>query len=160
MTKTPHDVPALRLLIVEDNQERLDRFREWIPDEFRLTCARSAGRALEILRLDPGRVYAGLLLDHDLDQSVAAASELSLSGRQVTERITRLIDPDVPVLIHSVNPLGARRMHQMLNDHGFDVTRIPFFPLNRQRLQRWLEMVREKWTAARELDLGLHQTYL
>ena len=145
---------TLRLLIVEDNQERLDLFQKWIPQEFRLTCARSAGRALEILRLDSGRVYAGLLLDHDLDQDVAAASELQLSGRQVAERITRLINPDVPVLIHSVNPLGARMMHQLLEAHGFYVTRIPFFHLDQQRLQRWLEIVRDEWEADHPPDNG------
>jgi hypothetical protein len=74
-------------------------------------------------------------------------SELQLSGRQVVEQLVQRIDRDVPILIHSVNPLGARTMERHLVEHGFDVTRIPFYHLNRQRLGRWLEMVREEWEA-------------
>lgn len=136
-----------RLLVVEDNDERIALFRQWIPDEFRVTYVKSAGRALKVLEMDAGRVYAGILLDHDLDQSVAAESELLLSGRQVVNQLVRVIDVDVPVLIHSVNLLGARAMEQRLLEENFDVTRIPFYHLDRQRLGRWLEQVREEWLA-------------
>jgi hypothetical protein len=136
-----------RLLVVEDCEQRIARFRQWIKPPFRPTFVRSAGRALRVLDLDGGRTFAGILLDHDLDQAVAAESELQLSGRQVVERLITRIDPDVPILIHSVNPLGARRMEQRLIEHGFDVTRIPFFNLTRFRLGQWLEIVREEWEA-------------
>jgi len=147
MRKEPDQRQFCRLLIVEDSAERERLFREWIPDDFRVTFVKSAGRAMKVLELDAGRVYAGILLDHDLDQAVAIESELQLSGRQVVERMVRLIDPDVPVLIHSVNPLGARMMEQSLVEHGFDVTRVPFFQLDRQRLGRWLAIVWEEWEA-------------
>ena len=137
-----------RLLVVEDSEDRIARFKDWIPDPFRPTFVKSAGRALKVLQLDSGRVYAGILLDHDLDQSVAIQSERELTGRQVVEQLVRVVDPDVPVLIHSVNPLGARLMEQHLYAHGFDVTRVPFFHLDRERLGRWLEIVREEWEAA------------
>jgi len=136
-----------RLLVVEDSEERTARFREWIPEPFRATFVRSAGRALRVLELDAGRVYAGILLDHDLDQAAATAAERQLTGRQVVEKLVRVVHPDVPVMIHSVNPLGARMMEQSLVGHGFHVTRVPFFNLNRERLARWLEFVREEWEA-------------
>ena len=135
----------LRLLVVEDSEARMELFREWIPEGFRVTFVRSAGRALKVLELDAGRVYAGILLDHDLDQAVAVASELQLSGRQVVDRLVRVVDRNVPVMIHSVNPLGARMMEQTLVEHGFDVTRVSFFQLDENRLVRWLEGVREEW---------------
>ncbi|MCA1779073.1 MAG: hypothetical protein LC637_06765 [Xanthomonadaceae bacterium] len=147
MQKDPGKKQFCRLLIVEDSAERERLFREWIPDDFRITFVKSAGRALKVLELDAGRVYAGVLLDHDLDQAVALESELQLSGRQVVERMGRLIDPDVPVFIHSVNPLGARMMEQNLVEYGFDVTRVPFFQLDQARLGRWLAIVWEEWEA-------------
>ncbi|NKI33901.1 hypothetical protein HFP89_01820 [Wenzhouxiangella sp. XN79A] len=136
-----------RLLVVEDCDERISRFREWILPPFRPTFVRSAGRALKVLELDGDRTFAGILLDHDLDQSVAMALEQQLSGLQVVERLVHRVDRDVPILIHSVNPPGARRMARCLLDHGFDVTRIPFDALTRARLRRWLEVVREEWEA-------------
>jgi len=136
-----------RLLVVEDSDARVNKFREWIRAPFRATFVKSAGRALKVLELDAGRVYAGILLDHDLDQAMADDSERSLTGRQVVERLVRTVDRDVPVLIHSVNPLGARMMERNLVEHGFDVTRVPFFNLDRDRLGRWLEIVRDEWEA-------------
>ena len=135
----------LRLLLIEDSDERLELFRRWIPPGFRLVCVRSAGRALRVLELDARCVYAGILLDHDLDQSVTLASELRLSGQQVAQKLAALIDPDTPVLIHSVNPPGARAMARTLVERGFDVTCAPFSHLNEQRLQPWLETVVEQW---------------
>jgi len=100
MRKEPDQRQFCRLLIVEDSAERERLFREWIPDDFRATFVKSAGRAMKVLELDAGRVYAGILLDHDLDQAVAAESELQLSGRQVVEQLVKKVDVDVPVLIH------------------------------------------------------------
>ena len=135
----------LRLLVVEDSEARMELFREWIPEGFRTTFVKSAGRAMKVLELDAGRVYAGILLDHDLDQAVADDSELVLTGRQVVDRLVRVVDRKVPVMIHSVNLLGARMMEQTLVAHGFDVTRVSFFQLDENRLVRWLEGVREEW---------------
>lgn len=133
--------------MIEDSDERVRLCQQWTPNSFRLTLVRSAGRALKVLELDAGRVYGGILLDFDLDQAVASESELQLNGQQVAERLRERVDRDVPILIHSVNPLGARSMEQRLLEHGFDVTRIPFFNLNRERLGRWLDKVREEWEA-------------
>ena len=135
----------LRLLVVEDSEARMELFREWIPEGFRATFVKSAGRAMKVLELDAGRVYAGILLDHDLDQAVADDSELVLTGRQVVDRLVRVVDRNVPVMIHSVTLLGARMMEQTLVAHGFDVTRVSFFQLDENRLVRWLEGVREEW---------------
>jgi len=147
MAGKPGRTEFCRLLVVEDSEDRIALFREWIPDEFRVAFVKSAGRALKVLEMDAGRVYAGILLDHDLDQSVAAQSELLLSGQQVVEQMVRVIDVDVPVLIHSINVLGARAMERRLLEQRFDVTRIPFYHLDRQRLGRWLEEVWEEWLA-------------
>jgi len=38
-------------------------------------------------------------------------------------------------------------MEQNLVEHGFDVTRVPFFQLDRARLGRWLAIVWEEWEA-------------
>jgi len=145
MTTDPDKGEILRLLVVEDSEARMKRFREWIPEGFRATFVKSAGRAMKVLELDAGRVYAGILLDHDLDQAVADESELVLTGRQVVDRLVRVVDRNVPVMIHSVNLLGARMMEQTLVAHGFDVTRVSFFQLDENRLVRWLEGVREEW---------------
>ena len=136
---------SLRLLAIEDSDERLEILRQWIPEQFRLVCVRSAGRALRVLEMDAGRVYAGILLDHDLDQNVALDSEMTLSGQQVAHRLADLIDPDTPVLIHSVNLLGSRAMERTLTGRGFDVTRTPFPQLTEHRLRRWLEIVASEW---------------
>ena len=53
-------------LLVEDDPDRIARFTAWCPPDARLVVARGGGRALGLLERDPGRVYAGLLLDHDL----------------------------------------------------------------------------------------------
>ena len=98
---------GIRLLVVEDNAERLALLERWMPDDVRVTWVRSAGRAMRTIELDAGRVYAGMLLDHDLVDQNASESELGLTGRHVVDRIVRHIDPDAAMLVHSINPAGA-----------------------------------------------------
>lgn len=65
----------LRLLIIDDSNERIATLRSWLPDDVQPVVATSPGRALKVLDLDPGTVYAGILLDHDLGQQVVSDTE-------------------------------------------------------------------------------------
>ena len=56
----------LRLLIIDDSDTRIDTLKQWLPDDVHPVFATSAGRTLRMIDLDPGAVYAGILLDHDL----------------------------------------------------------------------------------------------
>jgi CheY-like chemotaxis protein len=133
----------LRLLVVEDDHDRIARFTAWTPPDIRLVVARGGGRALGLLERDPGRVYAGLLLDHDLPGQAVNAEECNVSGTQVAQCIQRWVHPDVPILIHSMNPSGAQRMAGLLTRARFDVTVIPMAELTETRFVAWLETVRE-----------------
>ena len=50
-----------RLLLIEDDNERVEIFRSWLPADVRLVHAGSAGRALGILQRDR-EAYAGIIL--------------------------------------------------------------------------------------------------
>ncbi|NBD95290.1 MAG: hypothetical protein GVY11_02290 [Gammaproteobacteria bacterium] len=136
---------GIRLLVVEDNAERLALFKRWMPEDVRVTWAPSAGRAMRIIQLDAGRVYAGMLLDHDLVDQNASESELGLTGRHVVDRIVRHIHPDAAMLVHSINPAGARMMVEKLELAGFWTTRVPFPQLGEARLNRWIDEIRSYW---------------
>ena len=71
--------PALspRILLIEDNRERIALFRDWLRNsEFVLIDASSGGRAKGILRKGLTGGIAGVLLDHDLDQQPMTAADL------------------------------------------------------------------------------------
>ena len=105
--------------------------------------ARGGGRALGLLERDPGRVYAGLLLDHDLQAQAVNDAERNVTGTQVVQGILRSVDPEIPILIHSMNAAGARRMAIPLASAGFEVSVIPMAELSRERFLAWLETVWE-----------------
>lgn len=142
---SPTPAPRLRLLLVEDDKGRADRIRSWLPGDVLVTHCASAGRAIGTLRRDRGSVYAGVLLDHDLQGATASAMDEALSGADVATEIVRCIDSDVPILVHSMNPQGARTMCGKLESAGFDVTRIAMVALDREKLNAWLAEVRARW---------------
>ncbi len=133
----------LRLLLVEDDPDRIARFTTWRPPDARLVVARGGGRALGLLERDPGRVYAGLLLDHDLPGQAVNDAERLVTGTQVVQGILRCLDPEIPILIHSMNRGAARRMATTLIAAGFEVSTIPMADLTRDRFLAWLDTVRE-----------------
>jgi len=141
----PSEGTSIRLLIIDDSNERITTLHQWLPGDVRAVSATSAGRALKILDLDPGTVYAGILLDHDLGQQVVADAEHGLTGLDVARRISLRIAPDVPILVHSMSWQGGSAMQQLLEAAGFAVTRIRFEELTRERLLHWLEDVRAEW---------------
>lgn len=137
--------PIIRLLLIEDDNDRVELFKSWLPDEFRLVHAGSAGRALGVLQRDRN-AYAGLMLDHDLQEQVATQHDLLLSGSDVVSKIIELVRPETPILVHSMNPSDAPRMQKRLESAGFTVNRLPMAAMTEEYFKNWLEDVREYWS--------------
>ncbi|MEE2829157.1 MAG: cyclic-phosphate processing receiver domain-containing protein [Myxococcota bacterium] len=137
--------PALRLLLVEDSAIREERIRLWLPPEVHMVWAKSAGAAIGVLQRDRGRTYAGLRLDHDLQQQVRGGADGELTGQDVVLKVIEVIDKDVPILVHSMNDAGGAAMAGQLEKAGFEVTRWPWADMSKGVFERWLEEVRE-WT--------------
>jgi hypothetical protein len=134
-----------RLLLIEDDIGRVEELRAWCPAWVHLVWAQSAGAALGLIRRDPGRVYGGILLDHDLQQRAKTEDDLTLSGTQVALALIAHVSSDVPILIHSTNQIAITPIVQQLEGQGFWVTRIPFYHLTEERFLAWLEEARELW---------------
>ena len=46
--------PRFRLLLIEDNQDRVELFRSWVSAGVHIVWAKSGGSAIGIIRRDPG----------------------------------------------------------------------------------------------------------
>jgi len=142
----------VRILLVEDSLERAVWFKQTArvgrgpaskDCEFRFVWARSAGAAIGILKRDPGRVYAGILLDHDLTEQALTAADGLYNGKNVTASVIQYVDPTVPVLVHSSNVTEAPKMAQLLRKAGFMVEQVAYADLEAPRYQQWLNEVAE-----------------
>ncbi len=145
-----HVSELCRILVIEDNEERIELFKRWLPASVHPVFARSPGRALEIVRLDAGTVYSGVALDHDLNEQIVSPEELGFSGTDVVQRIARCLPNEVPVLIHSMNFDRAASMRRLLTAHGFYITRIPFRDLDETKLLEWIDDVQDLWKQRQE----------
>lgn len=134
----------VRLLLIEDDSERVKIFMSWLPPDIRLVHAGSTGRALGILQRDHD-VFAGIMLDHDLQGQTVTIEDSRLSGSDVVAKLITLVRPDIPVLIHSMNPTMAPQMAKRLARVGFSVTRMPMEELTEMHFAVWLQEVQEFW---------------
>ena len=141
---------TLKILIIEDDPIRVGFFKRWLPENFRLVAASSAGSALGLIERDCGFVYAGICLDHDLQGQVKTDKDRDLSGTTVVNAVMRYLDKRMPVLVHSMNPKRAPIMVGKLKSAGFDVLRIPMGDLSKTMFQEWCEEVRENWEDQKE----------
>lgn len=133
--------PLCPLLVIEDSEDRIQKFQSWLPEGGRLIVASSAGQAIGMLnRTKPGEC-AALLLDHDLQEQAKTTADTYLSTSNLLNLIVQKLDKHTPIMIHSVNFAGARHMEQHLSDRGFWVTRISMEDLTRDFFQEWLEDV-------------------
>jgi hypothetical protein len=69
--------------MVEDNPTRIEMLKSWLPEDVKVVVAACAGKALGVLKRDRGRVYSGILLDHDLQEQAVTATDLGLSGTDI-----------------------------------------------------------------------------
>lgn len=130
----------IRLLIVEDDPNRIEQFRRWIPGDILYVVTSNAGSAMGILNRDRGKVYSGILLDHDLKRF--NSGDLT-DGKDVVSAVVKHVSPDRPVLVHSVNEQQAPIMVELLASRGFSVTRMPFPKLSKEIFLKWIDEVRE-----------------
>lgn len=124
---------------------RIERIRSWLPDDITIVAAVSAGRAIGTLQREGRDTYAGIMLDHDLQQQAATTADIALSGAQLIEHIIRRSDKRTAILVHSANASGARGMAERLDRAGFRVTQIPMYQLTESYFRNWLDEVREEW---------------
>lgn len=135
-----------RILLIEDNAERIALFRDWLlGSEFVLIEASSGGRAKGILRKGSTGGIAGVMLDHDLDQQPMTPTDLLMSASNLIDSIVSSIPRSVPILIHSMNASKPPIMQKQLASAGFSVTRIRMTALTRENFYEWLQDVRDNW---------------
>lgn len=137
--------PVLRILIVEDDPVRAAKLRELMPEDVRVVHVASAGVVIGTNIRDRGRVYAGVLLDHDLQQQTKVAADRDRDGRDVALAIATHFDNEIPVLVHSMNPEQSPELMRILEVAGFDVTRIRMSMLSPEAIAPWLAEVRESF---------------
>lgn len=135
-----------RILLIEDDPERISIFRAWLMGtEFVLIEASSGGRAKGILQKGMTVGIAGICLDNDLEKQPMTESDLSLSGTGLISAITWSVQRSVPILIHSMNVQKPPAMERALKSAGFSVTRTRMMMLSREAFNEWLIDVRNNW---------------
>lgn len=137
--------PKFRILMIEDDTERAGILNAWLPEDVVVVQASSAGRALGILQRDRGYVYAGIMLDHDLQMQTATEADKGLSGTDIVDAVIRNINRRTPVLIHSYNRSKAPVMADKLTKAGFSVLQTFIDKLSKEEVRDWAEYARDIW---------------
>lgn len=133
----------VRVLLVEDSDDRYAKIKNWISDDVRLIWVTCAGSALGVLQHDGGETYAGIMLDFDLYRKLHATDRMPGTGVDVARKVIEKVANDTPILVHSMNQEERYRIVKMLIDSGFDVTQIPMQELTKEALDEWLKTCRE-----------------
>jgi len=138
------------VLVVEDNPERVARFREWLGHaHLRLLHVRSGDGALSRLNDQ----FDCILLDHDLDENHPMGSRGTVDGRGVVDRLVLSnVNRRTPIIIHSANPAGRNEMFQRLNANGFAVEIRPFTEWTPHFGAELREELLDEWRANRPLS--------
>ena len=131
------------ILVVEDDERRVTRFRQWADPNVRIVWARSVGKALGILDRDRGEIYQGIMLDHDLEKNAVVPIDLAFDGRKVVDAIIDCVSNFVPILVHSANKRFGPVMANTLREKNFHVTQIPMGSLTKSQFNEWIEYARE-----------------
>ena len=135
------------VLVVEDNPERVELFRQWLehPD-VRLLHVRSGDGALNCLK----DRFDCILLDHDLQEGHPLGSKGKVDGRGVVDRLVQSgVNRRTPIVIHSMNPGGRNEMFLRLRANGFAVEMKPFAEWTAHWAAELREDLVEEWRAGR-----------
>lgn len=120
----------MEILVLEDDIKRIERFKEkYNKDELFIT--KNVEKAKVLLRINN---YDYIFLDHDLGGEMVD-SDNEDTGYQVAKFIVEeQVQKNATIIIHSVNPVGSKKMYDTLIKQGFKVAQLPFTKL----LECWL----------------------
>ena len=134
-----------RLLLIEDNAERIALFRTWVANTpYVLIEATTGGQAMGVVSRG-GEGLAGICLDHDLNTAPKTQQDESTSGSNVVGAIINNIPKTVPILVHSMNTSMGEKMFRRLLGAGFSATRIRMSILDAAKFAQWLQDVSYNW---------------
>ena len=96
----------LKIFILEDNEDRIQWFKKTFK-KCKLYITKDINKALSMLLSNN---FDAIFLDHDLDEF-----DVSKTGRELTRQMKKKkIAPLTPVILHTKNPLGRRKMARHL----------------------------------------------
>jgi len=101
-------------LILEDDENRIERFKKEFSGHFYITFARSAEEAEEILSEE--KSFDVIFLDHDLGGRRYVDPSDPNTGFQVAKMIVKYGTEYKTVIVHSMNYYGAVRIKYILHD--------------------------------------------
>ena len=108
MTKSENNLP--RVLILEDSEQRIKLFKEFLGGKCRLHIYKTAWSAITNIQ---NLKYDLILLDHDLGGRVYVTEDSENgTGYDVAKAIPNTINKTTLVVVHSFNPTGV---HNILN---------------------------------------------
>jgi len=105
-----------RILVLDDSQERLNIFAQKLA-KHDVVMVETATEAIEQLK---NNSFDMILLDHDLGNRAFVDSSEPNTGYQVAKFIVNedTNNKDVPIIIHSLNPVGSMNMKNILGDQA------------------------------------------
>jgi len=112
----------MKILILEDNFERIEKFKQLFKNQ-ELFIFDNVKDAYESCLLNEFKV---MMLDYDLDSRHWVDSSEENTGYQFIKKlIENNLQVDTLCYIHSMNPVGANKMMNLLIDNGRDAIWIP-----------------------------------
>lgn len=113
----------MKILILEDNQERIEKFKIL----FKNQQVEHFDNILDAHHACLCKNYDILWLDHDLNGKIWEDSFQEETGYRFVKLIVdKGLQKNALIYIHSMNPIGANLMLNYLKDNGYDGIWIPF----------------------------------
>lgn len=123
----------IRILFLDDNPNRHAAMRSERFNDARVDHAFDAAHAIEFLNAN---TYDLIMLDHDLSEDIDKIASTP-DGSYVAGYMARHLiqHSDTTVIVHSLNPDGAKNMMGILNDAGYSDVHVVPFAWNKLRVE-------------------------
>lgn len=120
---------ACKILILEDNKDRIATFKRTLGGRFNLTFTEHAAQAIDAIfdAANVGYAFDVIFLDHDLGGDTYVDQDNTNTGSEVVRWITGDDSPPLEqpvIIIHSLNHDAAKNMLSKLEAHGFENAKI------------------------------------
>ena len=112
----------MRVLFLDDNQNRCKRFRMTVPYATIVNTAEETSGQLK-------HQWDIVFLDHDLGGEIFVDSDNLNTGMEVVRWIEENKPKVTKFVVHSINTPAAKNMMARLLDMGYEVDRLPFINL-------------------------------